>query len=63
MYKLTSKLGFLLFMIGAGGMDSHNQLVPAAMVLIGLAIIGITALKENSPAPTDQSMRKTTNRK
>ena len=63
MYKLISKLGFLLLIIGCAGIESENMLIPASMVLIGLAIIGITALKENSPAPTDQSMRKTTNRK
>ena len=42
------KLGFLLFILGAAGMDSPNRLVPAIMVLVGLAIVGITALKEKS---------------
>ena len=45
-----SKLGFLLFIIGAAGMDSPNVVVPAIMVLSGLVIIGITAIKEKSPA-------------
>lgn len=49
MDKLISKIGFLLFLLGAGGMDSQNQIVPAAMVLIGLALIAINAIKENSP--------------
>ena len=44
-----SYMGFLLFILGAAGMDSPNRIVPAIMVLVGLAIIGITALKENSP--------------
>ena len=44
------KLGFLLFIIGAAGMDSPNITVPVVMVLGGLGIMGITALKENRPA-------------
>lgn len=43
---MIQKLGFLLFMIGAGGMDSNNQLVPAVMVLLGLAILAISAFVE-----------------
>ena len=43
-----SYIGFLLFMLGAGGMDSPNRLVPAIMILVGLALIGIHAIKENS---------------
>ena len=46
---MLSKLGFLLFIIGAAGMDSPNVIIPVIMVLAGLAIMGITVLKENSP--------------
>ena len=48
MDKLFSKIGFLLFMIGAAGMDSQDRTVPVIMVLVGLAIIGITVLAERS---------------
>ncbi len=47
---MISKVGFALFMLGAAGMDSSDRTVPAVMVLSGLAIMRITALKENSPA-------------
>ena len=46
MDKLISKIGFLLFLLGAGGMDSQNQIVPAVMVLLGLAILAISAFVE-----------------
>lgn len=45
---MLSKLGFLLLMIGCAGMDTPNLTV-VIMVLAGLAIMGITVLKENSP--------------
>lgn len=48
-------LGVLLFMIGGAAMDSSDRTVPVIMVLVGLAIMGITAIKENSLAHTDQS--------
>ena len=44
-------IGFLLFLLGAGGMDSPNRLVPAIMVLVGLALVGIEAIKEKSFSP------------
>ena len=47
MIKTTiQKMGFLLFMIGSAGMDSQNVTVPTTMVLMGLSIIGVTALLE-----------------
>ena len=39
-------LGFVLLLLGAGGMDSQNQIVPAVMVLLGLAILAISAFVE-----------------
>ena len=59
MDKLMSKIGFLLFLLGAGGMDSQNQIVPAAMVLLGLAILAISAFverRENRYEYTDRSI-------
>ena len=45
------KLGFLSLIIGCAGMDSENMMIPAAMVLIGLAFIGLSVLKEKSFSP------------
>ena len=39
-------IGFLMFVIGAAGMDSQNQIVPAVMVLLGLVILAISAFVE-----------------
>ena len=39
-------IGFLMFVIGAAGIDSQNQIVPAVMVLLGLAILAISAFVE-----------------
>lgn len=51
-------IGFLLFVIGAAGMDGNNMLMSGIIALAGLAIIGITAQKENSFVHiTDQSKR------
>lgn len=35
-------------MIGGAGMDSPSRAIPAEMVVVGLVIIGIKVLKENS---------------
>ena len=49
---MLSKLGILLFFIGAAGMDSKNVAVPVVMILVGLAILVATAIKENSFTPS-----------
>lgn len=49
------KLGFILFLLGAGGMDSPNMAVPAVMVLVGLAMVGISALKERRKKGYDET--------
>ena len=36
------KVGFILFMLGAGGMDNPNMAVPAVMVLSGLGILAVS---------------------
>ena len=45
------KLGFVLLMIGCAGIESENMMIPAVMVLLGLALIGITVIKEKSFSP------------
>ena len=49
------KVGFLLFLLGAGGVDSPDVTVPAIMAVGGLAIIGISAIKEAFHTQADQS--------
>ena len=46
------KLGFLLLMIGCAGIESENMMIPAIMVLLGLALIVITVIKEKSFTPS-----------
>ena len=41
-------IGFLMFLLGAGGMDSPNRTVPVIMIIVGLAFVGISALIEKS---------------
>ena len=36
------KVAYLLFVIGAAGMDSPNMAVPAVMVLSGLGILAVS---------------------
>lgn len=51
-------IGFLMMVIGAAGIDGNNMLMSGIIALAGLAIIGITAQKENSFVHiTDQSKR------
>ena len=38
-------IGFVLLMIGAGGMDSPNIIVPTICALAGLALLAIEAKK------------------
>ena len=40
------KIGFILLLLGAGGMDSPNMAVPSVMVLVGLALLAISAWRE-----------------
>lgn len=46
--KVLSKVGFVLMILGAAGIESENMAVPAVIALVGSAIIGISVLKENS---------------
>ena len=49
------KVGFVLFLLGAGGMDSSNMAVPAIMAFCGLGIIGITAWRERRKRQYDKT--------
>ena len=40
------KVAFIIFLLGAGGMDSPNMIVPAVMVFSGLGILAISAWRE-----------------
>lgn len=46
--KVISYIGFILFLLGAGGMDSPSIVAPAIMFLIGFALIAISAAAEGS---------------
>lgn len=45
------KLGFFAFMLGAAGMDSPNQFIPALLCAAGMILIGLTILKEKGLTP------------
>ena len=47
------KVGFILFLLGAAGMDSPNMEVPAVMVLGGLTLLAVTAWKERRKGQYD----------
>ena len=40
------QIGFILFLLGAGGMDSPNMAVPSLMVFVGMAVLGTSAWRE-----------------
>lgn len=43
---MIQKIGFVLFLIGGAGMDSPDRTIPVMMVLTGLLILTISAIKE-----------------
>ena len=47
---MLGKIGFISLMLGCAGIESENMVIPAVMVLLGLAFIGIEYLKEKSLA-------------
>lgn len=51
----VQKVGFLLFLLGAGGMDSPNMAVPAVMVLSGLSILAVSAWRERRKGQYDKA--------
>lgn len=36
--KILEGIGLLVFLIGASGMDSESQFIPAVMALVGLGV-------------------------
>lgn len=44
--RIAEHIGLILFLIGGAGMDGDNVLIPAVMVLIGLAILYVSAKRE-----------------
>ena len=48
---MNEKIGFLALMLGCAGMDSQNMMVPALLALIGMAVIGLSVLKEKGLVP------------
>ena len=49
------KVAYLLFVIGAAGMDSNDVTVPAVMVLSGLGIVAVSAWKERRKGLYDKA--------
>lgn len=43
-------LGFLLLLLGAGGMDNENLMIPAVFVLVGLALVVVENLVQKRKA-------------
>ena len=56
---MISKIGFLLFIIGAAGMDTPNITVPVIMIAIGLGILVASSLKENRSCNSRPKQRRT----
>lgn len=52
--RKVQKVGFVLFMLGAGGMDSPSA-VPAVMALSGLGILAVSAWKERRKGQYDKT--------
>ena len=51
---MSGAIGFLLLMVGAGGMDSQNLIIPAAMAISGLLMLWAESKKTIA---ADQSIR------
>lgn len=49
---MLGKIGFIFLMLGCAGVESENMIIPAVMVLLGLAFIVIEYLKEKSFTPS-----------
>ena len=41
-------VGFILFLFGCAGMDNTDMVVPAVMVLVGLIILKLAAVREGT---------------
>lgn len=43
LHKIIGIIGFILLVLGAGGMDSESLLAPALMTLLGMALLSWVA--------------------
>lgn len=43
MQKITGTVGFAMFMLGAGGMDSTSMLAPGILAMVGMGLLLLTA--------------------
>ena len=50
--KVISNIAYVLFILGCAGVESENRAIPVAMILVGLAILVATVIKENSFTPS-----------
>lgn len=41
--EIIGIIGFILLILGAGGMDSESLLAPALMTLLGIALLSLVA--------------------
>lgn len=48
---MLGHIGFALFVLGCAGIESEDMIIPAVMVLGGLALIFINYIKEKSFSP------------
>ena len=48
MKKILGGIGFVLFLIGAGSMDSMTTIIPAVMLFAGLGIFFVSMKGENN---------------
>lgn len=39
LHKIIGIIGFILFILGAGGMDSYSMVVPGVMTLLGIGML------------------------
>lgn len=39
LHKIIGTIGFILFVLGAGGMDSYSMVVPAFMAMTGIGML------------------------
>lgn len=46
--RVIECIGLALFMIGAGGMDSESQLIPAIMTVAGLAVMMLALRRDHT---------------
>lgn len=43
LHKIIGMIGFILLMLGAGGMDSTSMLAPGILAMVGMGLLLLTA--------------------